>query len=503
MDGGETTREAPAGVRSPWLRDEPPAIRTPLATGTHADVCVVGAGIAGASAALELRRAGVDVVLLEARRVGAGVTGHSTAKLSSLQGTRYSILRGRWGTEAASVYAAANQAGLERIAQLVEELQIGCGFRRKPAFTYTEDEDEVGAIELELDAAAEAGLEVAYTEESDLPFPIRAAVRCDRQAEFDPVAYVRAIVDEAERAGARVYEGSRVVQASGDQVTVATGAEVTADHVVLATQLPLLDRGLLFARLHPERSYALGVRVEGEPPQGMYISVEKPTRSMRSHPVEGGELLIVAGESHKAGQGDSGEHYDALESFARERFAHRETEYRWAAHDFISPDRLPMIGPVPFGGSALCVTGMAKWGLAMGATAGLILTDIVRGAESPWGKAFDPQRIHLSSLPEVTKENVNVGWRFVADRVRMRSTAEGLAPGEGRVIGSGLGQKAAYRDENGALHTLSARCTHLGCIVNWNAVERTWDCPCHGSRFDARGDVLAGPATAPLAAEDD
>jgi glycine/D-amino acid oxidase-like deaminating enzyme/nitrite reductase/ring-hydroxylating ferredoxin subunit len=502
MAGPDTAAEAPAGVSSPWLRAEPPTPRAPLAEDTRTQVCVVGAGIAGASTALELRRAGVDVVLLEARRIGFGVTGHTTAKLSSLQGTKYSTLRGRWGSEVARTYAAANQAGVERIAGLVEELGIECGFRRKPAFTYTESDAQVSKIENEVDAAVEAGLPVTYTEESDLPFAIRAAARCEDQAEFDPVAYVRAIVEEAERAGVRVHEDSRVTSGTDDGVIVETGAAVSADHVVVATQLPFIDRGLLFARLHPERSYALGVRVDGQPPQGMYLSVESPTRSMRSHPLGDGELLIVGGESHKAGQGNAGERYAALERYARERFAAPRTEYRWAAHDFISPDRLPMIGRLPFARGALCVAGMGKWGLAMSATAGRILTDIVRGAENPWEEVFDPRRMHLSSLPEVVKENANVGWRFFGDRIRHRSDEDGIAPGEGRVVGAGLEQRAVYRDENGAPHRLSARCTHLGCIVDWNSAEKTWDCPCHGSRFGARGEVIAGPATAPLPRED-
>jgi len=232
----------------------------------------------------------------------------------------------------------------------------------------------------------------------------------------------------------------------------------------------------------------------------MYISAGSPVRSLRSHPVEGEELLIVAGESHRVGASDEADRYLRLEAFARECFEADTVEHRWSAQDNMPEDGLPFVGRlVPFSDRALVVTGLRKWGLAMGTSAAEIVAATALGGPSASGGAFRPERFHPRAAGrELLTHNAHSGLRFVTDRVTRRESADGIAPGEGRVVGSGVGQAAVYRDERGVVHELSARCTHLGCIVAWNAAERSWDCGCHGSRFAALGDVIHGPATAPL-----
>jgi len=499
-DGGSADDGLPGRAGSPWHDRPDRSARAPVDRETSVDVAVVGGGIIGLTAALELARSGARVAVLERRRVGAGVTGSTTAKLTSLHGLRYASLRSTRGEAAARAYAEINEAGIATVVGLVAELGISCDLRRKPHLAYTEDPAGRGAIEEEVEAATAAGLAVDYVEEAGLPFPIAAAARIGDQAELDPIAYLEGLVSAIEDAGSSVYEDAAAVGVTGGDVLVAGGHRVRAGRVVVATQLPFLDRGLLFARAKPSRSYALTARVATPPLGEMYISTSSPTRSLRSMGWRDEELLIVAGQGHAMGHGDADESLRALVRFARERFGATGIEHRWSAHDYVSEDGLPYIGRLtPRSDRVVTATGMGKWGLAMGTTAGRMMSDSLLGRPSRWAEIFDPWRLPpLRGTVPLIEHNVDAGLAFVGDRLRRGASAEGIAPGEGRVVGAGRGRRAVYRDDAGPLHWLSARCTHLGCLVRWNGPERTWDCPCHGSRFGARGEVLSGPAVHPL-----
>jgi Rieske Fe-S protein len=279
-----------------------------------------------------------------------------------------------------------------------------------------------------------------------------------------------------------------------------SGATVTAGHVILATHFPINDLGFLSARNHPERSYALLVRLSGPVPSGMYLSSDSPTHTLRAVPTPEGEMLLVGGYSHRTGIGDESECYRRAEEWARERFDVVSVEHRWATEDHIPNDMLPFVGQAGLRSKrVLTVTGLRKWGLAMGTSAAGILADRIDGRENRWAATFDPMRLHpVAETPSLVQHGAATAAHLVLDRVTKRGSADDLAPGEGAVIGAGLGQSAAYRDEAGTLHEVSARCTHLGCILRFNDAERTWDCPCHGSRFGIGGEVLEGPATKPL-----
>ncbi len=466
----------------------------------RADVVVIGGGIVGITTALLLAEAGAQVVLLEAGRLGHGVSGHTTAKVSSPPGMIYATLRSRFGADTARAYAAANEAALAWIVERVARDAIDCDLRRRASYAYVTSPSERSRAEDEANAAIEAGLAAQLVEGTPLPYRVAAAVRFDDQAEFHVSKYLAALTAALSDAGCRIHEGSRAVEVdSGDPCVVKTpGGRVSADRVIVATHYPFLDRSLAFARVHPERSYALACRIAGEPPEGMFISADSPTRSIRAVAVDGEELLLVGGEGHRTGTGgDTEERYRRLERFAREHWDVRDVAYRWSAQDNATLDGLPYVGRMTPGYvRVLMATGFAKWGMTGGTAAARLLADLALGRDSPWEGLLDPNRLTLrASAPRLIKENAVAGMRFVGDRVARRpASIEHLQPGEADIVRAGGDVVAAFRDDDGMLTAVSPTCTHLGCRVSWNRAERSWDCPCHGSRFSPQGEVLQGPA---------
>ncbi len=314
--------------------------------------------------------------------------------------------------------------------------------------------------------------------------------------------YLVGLAQAARDAGAEVFQDSRATGVKdGDvcAVTLENGRTVRATRVIVATHFPFLDRGGYFARMHAERSYAIALSIDGTVPQGMYISVSG-AHSLRAQPGGDEELLLVGGEGHKVGQADEAERTARLEEWARRHFDVRDVRSRWSSQDNVSIDGLPYVGKLtPFSDRILTATGFRKWGFSNGAAAALALTDLTMERDPPeWAGVFDSTRLgNARSLVTFAKENANVGAHFAGDRLKRGSLTE-LAPGEGRIVRDGLGQTAVSRDAQGSVHAVSARCTHLGCIVAWNGAERSWDCPCHASRFAPDGSVLQGPAVEPL-----
>ncbi len=485
-----------------WLatRSEPRSFPT-LGEDVSADVVVIGGGIVGLTSALLLQEAGASVVLLEADRLGHGVSGHTTAKVTSQHGLIYARLRARFGADGARAYAEANQAALEWIAARVASDAIDCDFRRRPAYAYVTSARARGKVEDETRAAQEAGLPARLAESVPLPFGVEAAVRFDDQAEFHAGRYLGALAERVAAAGGRIFEGSRAVEviADGDRVVRTPGGSVTAGHVVVATHFPFLDRSLAFARMTPQRSYAILCRIAGAAPEGMFISGDSPSRSVRAVPLGDEELLLVGGEGHKPGTGgDTRVRYARLETFAREHWDVESVDYRWSAQDNVPHDGVPYVGPLtPWDDRVLMATGFAKWGMTGGTAAAMILSDRVQRKENVWASVFDPTRLKLrAAAPRFLKENAEVGLRFLGDRITKpgrRSLAD-LRPGEGDIVRHEGERIAAFRDDDGTVTAVSSVCTHLGCQVSFNDAERTWDCPCHGSRFAVDGSVLQGPA---------
>ncbi len=469
----------------------------------HVDIAIVGGGIVGFTTARLLKDKGLTVAVVEARRVGRQVTGKSTAKVTSQHSLIYQTLTQKFGEQRARLYAEAQETALRKIQQLTSQYAIGCDLEHKAAYAYTCDERQVSKIEQEVEAAQRLGLPATLVHDAGLPFDVLAAVRFDNQAQFHPTKYVTGLARTIPGAGSHVFEQSRVVDWEPTRLVTDDGS-VTARHVVMATHLPLGQIGGYYAQAHPHAEPVIAARINREV-DGMYISVDQPQHSIRTHRNANGDLYgIVAGQSFKPGHTDEERQFFAdLEQWLTRHFDAGPVEYRWVNEDYSSIDNAPFIGwSTGLGEGYLVATGFNAWGITNGTAAGMILAELATGGESRWTEIFDATRVKpIAGGPKFVKENLQVAAHLVSGYLSRRPKSfDELAAGDAAIMEIDGKRVAVFKDDAGTVHAVSAVCSHMGCIVGWNETDRTWDCPCHGSRFELTGEVIHGPATQPLGA---
>ncbi len=472
-----------------------------------ADVVVVGAGIAGLVTAVLLARAGKDVLVLEARSAGAVTTGNTTGKISLLQGTTLSKILGRHGADLARDYVKGNREGQDWLLRYCEANDISV--QREDAYTYAQSAKEVPSARAELAACRLAGLDADWDDDAGVPFPYHGGVRLADQAQFDPMPLLDRLIGELTGRGGRIVEGARVRSVSHHQdrvhLRVHTGHEdvdVDAAQCVLATGIPILDRGGFFARVKPNRSYSFAFDVPGDVTRPMFISAGSPTRSVRYAPVNGGEQLIVAGAGHTVGRKSPTAELDELSSWAQKHFPGAVVTHQWSAQDYTPIDRLPYVGPILPGNEKIFVaTGFNKWGLTAGVAAALILNSRILGGRMDWARAFAAWSPHeVTGLTTAMQANLEVGFHMTKGWLTPIARLGSSAPSEGGVVSGPPWHLQARCAIDGVQHQVSPVCPHLGGIVNFNDATKSWECPLHGSRFAPDGALLEGPATRGLTA---
>jgi glycine/D-amino acid oxidase-like deaminating enzyme/nitrite reductase/ring-hydroxylating ferredoxin subunit len=474
------------------------------------DVAIIGAGVTGVTAARLLKNAGLKVALVESRRIGKGESGKTTAHLTQCLDTRYHTLISRFGLDGAKATAASQNAAINRIASFVEELHIDCQFDRLPGYLFAEDEGAACELEKEEEAAAGIGLGVESATNLPLPFPVVRALRFPNQAQLHPRRYLLGLADGIDGNGCHIFEDTQVLniqdQDHGEDCRLVTERGVLrARDVIVAAHVPISDKLLLATKLAAYRSYAVAVALSDEGPKGLFWDTTSPYHYIRWQRVDGVCYLIVGGEDHKVGEADdTRKPFQRLEEYVAGRFGQtvKATDFRWSGQIIEPADGLPYIGRSPGMDHIYVATGYSGNGMTSGTLAGMLLSDELLGKANPWRDLYDATRFKpVASAKNFVEENVTFPKHMLADRLKGLEGAdalETLAPNEGRLVKIDGEKLAVYKNTRGEIVAVSPVCTHLGCLVNWNTAEKSWDCACHGSRFDPQGRVLNGPATSAL-----
>ena len=471
------------------------------------DVAIVGAGITGITAAYLLSKEGLKVAILEAGGVLNGTTGHTTAKLTAQHGIIYDEFINHFGKEKAKLYFDSHMNAIQFVESKVKENGIDCDFSKEDAYVYATTEEYVDKLQTEWEAYKSLEIDGALKDTIPFNIPAKAALLMRNQAQYHPLKFLKSLLDDAVKAGCTVYENTVAADIEDDdsepKVVTKSGHRVACKHVIIATHFPFYDKpGLYFARMYADRSYAIGIKTDKDYPGGIYISADSPTRSIRYTPYNGEKLLILGGDNHKTGQGiDTLKHYEALQTFAEEVFGLKEYHYRWSAQDMVTLDKIPYIGPYTAGREHILVaTGYKKWGMTTGILAGHLLTDYVMDRNNPYKELYSPSRFQADpALKSVITTNADVAKHLIKGKLEIVETnPEDLQDGEGSVVMYNGKRAGAYKDEYGKLYIVDTTCQHLGCECEWNRAEKSWDCPCHGSRYSYSGDVIEGPTNKPL-----
>ncbi|ADK16402.1 MULTISPECIES: FAD-dependent oxidoreductase [Clostridium] len=488
-------------LESYWIDSTSKTNYPSLKEDIQVDIAIIGGGIAGITCAFLLKKEGFKVAVLEADNIANGTSGHTTAKITSQHHLIYDKLINEFGMEKARQYAEANEISIRFIENLVKEYNIDCDYKHVPAYMYTQDKNYVKSLEKEVKAAQSLGLKAEYLDNIPLPLPIEGAVYFKDQAEFHPKKYLLSLADKIPGNGSYIFEKTTIIDVESEAPCILlsrNGKKVTSSKLIIASHFPCYDNlGLYFTRLKPDRSYVLALKIKEKFPEGTFINAESPGRSLRSQTDNGKEIVLIGGEGHKTAHGENTiNHYNNLKCFSENIFSVEKILYQWSTQDYITLDGVPYIGKLTSSSKNIYVaTGFGKWGMTNSTAAAVLLKDLIMNHDNPWEQIYNPSRsITLNSTKNFFVENFDVAKQLLEGKLSYASSELKFKKGEGKVFTFNGNKYGAYKDEDGITHIVDITCTHIGCELVWNDAEKTWDCPCHGSRFSYEGDVVEGPA---------
>ena len=495
---------------SVWMATAETPTAPRLRENVRTDVCIIGAGIAGMTTAYLLCMEGRSVVVLDDGEIGGGMTGRTTAHLTNAFDDRYVEMERMHGAEGSRRIAASHTAAIDKIEEIVTVEEINCGFERLDGFLFVPPGESTKLLDDELAASHRAGLRVERVTRAPIEtFDTGPALRFSGQAQFHPLDYLTGLTRAIAREGGKIFTHSHATKIEGGpdaQVHVESRAVVSCEAIVVATNTPVNDIVAIHTKQAPYTTYVIGLRIPSKSvTRALYWDTPDPYHYLRLQTDKNDpttEILIVGGEDHKTGQANDGaQRFDNLERWARERFPQAmAVDFKWSGEVMEPVDGIAFIGRNPLDSDNVFIaTGDSGQGMTHGTIAGILLTDLLQRRKNEWEELYSPSRVTLRALPEYAQENINVAGQYT-DLITSGEieSPEEVARGEGAVMRQGLSKVAVYRDASGKVHTISAICKHLGCVVAWNSIEKTWDCPCHGSRYDANGRVYQGPANSNL-----
>lgn len=496
----------PRFPESYWLEAQHSIEETSLVTDTHVDIAIIGGGITGVTTAFLLVKEGFKVALVDSGPLLNGTTGHTTAKITVQHDLIYNELVQHIGIEKAHLYYQSNMDALHFIKQIVNQYNIPCHFTEENAYLYGVTQQDKKKLEAEWRAYQRLGINGELLSSLPIDVTVTSALLMKNQAHFHPIHYLNSLIDLFIKAGGQIYDNTTAIDIEGDKPTTVimeNGAKLQCHYAVVTSHFPFYDGlGFYFAKMHAERSYILAVKPKKSYPGGMYLSINKPTRSLRPAEINGQSYILIGGESHKTGQGmNTMKHYEVLKEFAQNIFGVKEIPYRWSTQDLITIDKLPFVGPITANKpNILVATGYRKWGMTNGTSAALLIRDTIMEKDSPYKDVYTPSRFYSDpSLKHFIMENSNVAAEFIKGKINMtQRTLASIQKDEAAIVTVNDQRAGAFRDDHNKLHIVDTTCKHLGCEVEWNESERTWDCPCHGSRYSIDGEVIEGPTTKPL-----
>lgn len=493
-----------SGTTSYWLSSIDQKEYPTLSDNLEIDIGIVGGGITGITTAYLLSKQGYKVCLIDAKRLFSGTTGNTTAKITAQHGLFYDDLINNFGIEKAALYYQSNLEAKRFIEKTIENYHIDCNYTTEDSYVYTDETKQIKKIENEWIAYEKLNIDGQLTEQLNTPFPAKYAIVMKNQAHFHPLSYLQTLVDQCKENNVLIFENTRAVHVDyGKQpaIVCSDGIRILCRYVIQASHYPFFDGSRFFPiKMYADRSYVIQAKTKKTIKNGMYINVENPKRSYRSIEVDGETFVLIAGENHKTGQSTvtMKKHYDSLISFTDKYFNIERLTSQWSAQDYTTLDKIPYVGKMTTKQDQVFVaTGFNKWGMTNGTNAAILIADLILEKESPYESLYSPSRETLinPALKNIVSYNADVAKHLIKGKLDLTGeNLEELTQNEACIIMKNGERIGVYKDDKGNIHAVDTTCTHVGCELEWNSAENSWDCPCHGSRFTIDGEIINGPA---------